>query len=468
MKFSELRLAEPIVRAVTAEGYETATPIQSKAIPEVLAGKDVLGCAQTGTGKTAAFALPMLHRLAETSAKRSNHSEPKTNGKGKRRRANPSHPRALVLAPTRELASQIFESFCSYGRHLRLRHVVVFGGVKQASQVRGLRTGCDVLVATPGRLLDLINQGHIDLRGVETLVLDEADRMLDMGFITDIRKVVGMMPKERQTLFFSATMPREIRDLSDSLLINPVFMETAPVASPAESVKQSVYLVMRPNKPALLERILRDEDVNRALIFTRTKHGADRVVKQLGQIGVQAGAIHSNKSQNARTLALKGFKSGRVRVLVATDIASRGIDVDQITHVINYDLPNLPDTYVHRIGRTARAGNSGIALSFCDREEIKHLKAIERLIRMELEIRSDEADLLFDPSRSRKKKPAQKGQGGGSNRKQPRQSEKQEDGRPTHWNKRRAKSGRGNGGSGGSGAPTQNKQRSKRRKQAVA
>ncbi|MDP6478802.1 MAG: DEAD/DEAH box helicase [Phycisphaerales bacterium] len=447
MRFSELRLSEPIVRAVTAEGYETATPIQIKATPEVLAGRDVLGCAQTGTGKTAAFALPMLHQLAATSTKRSKRPEVRPHGKGTRRRANPGRPRALVLAPTRELASQIFESFCTYGRHVRVRHVVVFGGVKQASQVRSLRAGCDVLIATPGRLLDLINQGHIDLRGVETLVLDEADRMLDMGFIHDIRKVVATVPAARQTLLFSATMPREIRDLADSLLNDPVFMETAPTASPAEAVAQSVYLVMRQNKPALLQRVLEQPDMGRALIFTRTKHGADRVVTQLGRGGVQAGAIHSNKSQNARTQALKGFKSGQVQVLVATDIASRGIDVDEITHVINYDLPNLPDTYVHRIGRTARAGASGVALSFCDHEEIKHLKAIERLIRMEIEVREDESDLQFNPSKTRKTRPQNR--------------DNRTDGKPSHWNTRRSKSGRG-------AKPGGWKRQSKRRKQAVA
>jgi len=448
MRFSELRLAEPLVRAVTAEGYKTATPIQIKAIPEILSGRDVLGCAQTGTGKTAAFALPILQRLAETSTRRSQRPEVRTNAKGKRRSANPGRPRALILAPTRELASQIFESFCSYGRHVRIRHVVVFGGVKQASQVRSLRAGCDVLVATPGRLLDLINQRHIDLRGVETLVLDEADRMLDMGFVNDIRKVVAKMPAQRQTLLFSATMPREIRELADTLLHDPIFMETAPAASPVETVAQSVYLVMRQNKPALLQRVLGQPQMGRALVFTRTKHGADRVVKQLGRAGVHAGAIHSNKSQNARTQALKGFKLGQVQVLVATDIASRGIDVDDITHVINYDMPNLPDTYVHRVGRTARAGASGVALSFCDHEEIKHLKAIERLIRMDIKVREDESDLLFTPSSTRPPTP-----------------EKRAGGRPAHWNKRRSKSGRG---SNRPAATKGWKHHAKRRKQAVA
>jgi len=418
MRFSELRLAPQIVRAVTAEGYETATPIQVQAVPEILAGRDVLGCAQTGTGKTAAFALPMLHRLAETSTRRSHRPEVQTNAKGKRRATNPGRPRALVLAPTRELANQIFESFCSYGRHVRI-------------------------------LLDLINQGHIDLRGVETLVLDEADRMLDMGFIHDIRAVIAKMPRQRQTLLFSATMPREIRELADSLLVEPVFMETAPTASPVEAVTQSVYLVMRQNKPALLQRVLNQPHMGRALIFTRTKHGADRVVKQLGRAGLQAGAIHSNKSQNARTQALKGFKSGRVPVLVATDIASRGIDVDEITHVINYDMPNLPDTYIHRIGRTARAGASGVALSFCDHEELKHLKAIERLIRMDIEVREDESDLLFTPSSAHIARSPKRGN--------------QQRGRPAHWNQRRAKGGRNSGD-----AARGWKRPAKRQKQAVA
>jgi ATP-dependent RNA helicase RhlE len=386
MSFRELRLAEPIVRAVAAEGYTTPTPIQSKAIPHILAGRDVLGCAQTGTGKTGAFALPMLHRLAQPT--RGNNQRPGNQARGRR-------PRALILCPTRELATQITESFGAYGRNLSLRHTVVFGGVSQAAQVRALRAGIDVLVATPGRLLDLIGQGLVDLGGIETLVLDEADRMLDMGFINDIRKIVARIPERRQTLLFSATMPGEIRRLADSILHKPVFVEAAPVASTADFIAQSVYLVAKKNKPTLLQRVLRHSDMGRTLVFTRTKYGADKVVRKLRQAGIEAAAIHGNKAQNARTRALDGFKSGRMQVLVATDIASRGIDVDEITHVINFDLPNIPETYVHRIGRTARAGASGIAMSFCDHEELPHLRAIERLIGMQLDVVENEPDLVF-------------------------------------------------------------------------
>jgi ATP-dependent RNA helicase RhlE len=375
MQFHELRLAEPIVRAVAAEGYTTATPIQTKAIPPVLAGKDVLGCARTGTGKTAAFALPILNRLAGSTA------EPR-----KRSRRPGRKPRALVLCPTRELATQIFESFGAYGRNLPLRYAVVFGGISQASQVRGIRAGIDVLAATPGRLLDLMGQGLIDLGAIEVLVLDEADRMLDMGFIHDIRRIVGHMPSPRQTLLFSATMPAEIRRLADSLLRNPVFVQASPPASTVETISQTVYLVARKNKAILLERLLRHETMERTLIFTRTKYGADKLVRSLRRSGIGAGALHGNKSQNARTRALDSFKSGGTPVLVATDIASRGIDVDEITHVVNFDMPNVPETYVHRIGRTARAGASGIALSFCDHEEIGDLRAIERLIDMKLNV----------------------------------------------------------------------------------
>jgi ATP-dependent RNA helicase RhlE len=387
MDFKELRLAEPIVRAVAAEGYTTPTPIQTMAIPEVLAGRDVLGCAQTGTGKTAAFALPILHRLASATA-----------GAGTRTRngRRGGRPRVLVLCPTRELASQIFESFSAYGRNLALRHTVVFGGVSQAHQVSDLRAGIDVLVATPGRLLDLIGQGFIDLGAIEVLVLDEADRMLDMGFIPDIRRVVDRLPSRRQTLLFSATMPAEIRRLADSILRRPVFVQAAPGATTADAISQSVYLVARQNKPILLARLLRHEAMDRTLIFTRTKHGADKLVRTLQRSGIEAGAIHGNKNQNARTRALAGFKSGRMPVLVATDIASRGLDVDEITHVVNYDVPNVPETYVHRIGRTARAGACGIALSFCDHEELDDLRAIERLIRMSLEVMENEPDLVFD------------------------------------------------------------------------
>jgi ATP-dependent RNA helicase RhlE len=388
MSFNELRLSEPIVRAIATEGYTTPTPIQTQAIPEVLAGRDVLGCAQTGTGKTGAFAMPILHRLAASPGKPARHS----------RKGGPraGRPRALVLCPTRELATQIYESFRTYGRNMPLRHAVVFGGVSQARQVRELRAGVDVLVATPGRLLDLMGQGLIDLSVVEVLVLDEADRMLDMGFIHDIRRIVDRMPARRQTLLFSATMPGEIRRLANSLLHEPVFLQVAPPAATADSIAQSVYLVSRRDKATLLARLLRRETVERTLVFTRTKYGADKLVKTLQRSGIAAEAIHGNKNQNARTRALQGFKAGRTPVLVATDIASRGIDVDEITHVVNFELPNIAETYVHRIGRTARAGASGVALSFCDHDEIEHLRAIEKLIGRRLDVNDSDPDLVFD------------------------------------------------------------------------
>jgi ATP-dependent RNA helicase RhlE len=375
MQFHELRLAEPIVRAVAAEGYTTPTPIQVKAISAVLAGQDVLGCARTGTGKTAAFALPILNRLASST------------GASRKHRLRPGRkPRGLVLCPTRELAAQILESFRRYGRNLPLRYAVVFGGISQVPQVRGIRAGIDVLVATPGRLLDLIGQGVIDLSAIEVLVLDEADRMLDMGFVNDIRRIEGHLPSPRQTLLFSATMPAEIRRLADSLLHNPVFVQASPPLSTVGTVSQSVYLVAKKNKPILLEHLLHHETMERSLIFTRTKYGADKLVRSLRRSGIGAGALHGNKSQNARTRALDTFKSGATPVLIATDIASRGIDVDDITHVINFDIPNIPESYVHRIGRTARAGASGIAISFCDHEELASLRAIERLIDMKLNV----------------------------------------------------------------------------------
>lgn len=387
MSFHELRLAEPIVRAVTAQGYTTPTPIQTQAIPAAIEGRDVLGCAQTGTGKTCAFALPILQRLAGISEE---------HGKQVRKGARGRAPRALVLCPTRELAMQIFESFTSYGRNLSLRHTVVFGGVSQGRQVRALRDGVDVLVATPGRLLDLINQGHINLGSIESLVLDEADRMLDMGFINDIRKVVKMLPPKRQTMFFSATVSREIRGLANSILTDPVCVETAPESTTVEAITQRVYMVERRNKSELLERLLNQDEVRRTLVFTRTKFGADKLVKNLRRARINADAIHGNKSQNARTRAMRGFKSGSTAVLVATDIASRGIDVDEITHVVNYDMPIDPETYVHRVGRTARAGASGVAVSLCDRDEIKTLRSIERRARIEIEVAKDISDLTFE------------------------------------------------------------------------
>ena len=408
MNFTELGLSESIVRAVSDKGYTTPSPIQALAIPEAMSGRDVLGCAQTGTGKTCAFALPILHQLSENRGGNvgSNHR--------KGRFGYP--PRALVLCPTRELAMQIHESFVAYGRNLKLRHGVVFGGVPQGKQVRALRAGVDVLVATPGRLLDLINQGHIDLSQIETLVLDEADRMLDMGFIHDIRQVVELMPEDRQTLFFSATVSREIRALTDTLLDDPARIETAPESTTAESIAQRVYTVDRGNKAELLERILIGDDVNRALIFTRTKYGADKLVKVLNRADIEAEAIHGDKSQNARTRTMKRFKAGRTKVLVATDIASRGIDVDDITHVVNFDMPIDPETYVHRIGRTARAGNSGIAISLCDHGEMGIYRAIERRTKIRIEVGSDHQDLTFEAPEQRfggGGKPRRGGGGGG-------------------------------------------------------
>jgi ATP-dependent RNA helicase RhlE len=362
--FDSLGLIDPLRRAVSGAGYETPTPIQSKAIPHLLAGRDVLGCAQTGTGKTAAFALPILDRLART-----------------KRAAEKRGPRALVLAPTRELALQIAESFQTYGRHLSISTAVVFGGVGQGPQVEAFRRNTDVIVATPGRLIDLMGQGYAKFDALETLVLDEADRMLDMGFIDPIRRIIAVLPRKRQTLMFSATMPTEILKLATSILVDPVQLSVAPVASTADGITQWVMHVERSQKRALLSEVLRDPTMTRVLVFTRTKHGANRVAEQLDRSGVTAAAIHGNKSQAARQRALGAFKQGQVRVLVATDIAARGVDVDGITHVINFELPNEPESYVHRIGRTARAGASGVALSFCDAEERGSLRAIERLTR---------------------------------------------------------------------------------------
>ncbi len=371
MTFASLQLIEPLLRAISEEGYDTPTPIQERAIPSVLEGRDLLGCAQTGTGKTAAFALPILQRLSQRAGTR------------------PGAIRTLVLAPTRELAAQIHQGFAAYGRHLRLGAAVIFGGVGQHGQEQALRRSPAVLVATPGRLLDLMHQRIVRLDAVEVLVLDEADRMLDMGFINDIRKVVAQVPARRQTLLFSATMPREIRELASGLMRDPIEVQVAAVSSTAETVAQSVFMVARPDKPALLRHLMEDHAVRRVLVFTRTKHGADKVARHLEGAGVGAAAIHGNKSQNARTRALEGFRAGSVRVLVASDIASRGLDVDGITHVVNYDLPNEPETYVHRIGRTGRAGAQGIAWSLCDGEERAFLRDIERLIRKPVPVIED-------------------------------------------------------------------------------
>jgi ATP-dependent RNA helicase RhlE len=373
LTFSDLGLHETILKAVASEGYTIPTPIQEQAIPQVMARKDLFGCAQTGTGKTAAFALPILHHLW---------SNRPPAGAGRK-------IRVLVLSPTRELAAQIEESFSAYGRNTPLRTGVIYGGVNQNSQVKTLRNGIDTLVATPGRLLDLMNQGHVDLRGVEILVLDEADRMLDLGFFPDIKKIVARLPKERQTLLFSATMPDDIRKLADTILRDPVTVHVAPVAETADKIAQAVYLVAKRNKPTLLRHLLANSQVSRALVFTRTKRGADRVVRDLQKIGVNSAAIHGNKAQGARERALDSFRSGRVKVLVATDLAARGIDVDAISHVFNYDVPNVAETYVHRIGRTARAGASGIAVSFCDHDERADLRSIERLMHRAIEVKND-------------------------------------------------------------------------------
>ena len=368
--FSDFNLLEPIQRALATENYSEPTPIQVQAIPHVMAGRDIMGCAQTGTGKTAAFALPMLQRFATD-----------------RRNPGPRAMRALILAPTRELASQIAASFGTYGRHLNLSHAVVFGGVGQHPQVRALARGLDILVATPGRLLDLIEQGHVRLDRIEVFVLDEADRMLDMGFINDIRKIVHLLPQKRQTLMFSATMPDDIARLAANILRDPVKVAVAAIAQTADRIDQRLVFVARGDKPALLADLLKDPAIVRALVFTRTKHGANKVVEQLSRVRVATDAIHGNKSQPARERALADFRSGRIRVLVATDIAARGIDIDGISHVFNYDLPNIPESYVHRIGRTARAGAAGIAISFCDNEERAYLRDIERLIRQKIEVK---------------------------------------------------------------------------------
>jgi ATP-dependent RNA helicase RhlE len=374
--FSDFGLSAPILKALASEGYERPTPIQTQAIPHVLEGRDLCGIAQTGTGKTAAFALPILDRLAKT----------------------PRAPlaktcRALVLSPTRELAMQIAESFRTYGRNLRLSTAVVFGGVPVGKHERQMAHGVDILVATPGRLLDLIDRRALTLREVEILVLDEADQMLDLGFIHALKRIVMLLPKQRQSLFFSATMPKNIAALADEFLTRPANVAVAPVATTVERVEQRVMFVSGGQKPALLAAVLRDDAVERVLVFTRTKHGADKVVRSLAQANIEAAAIHGNKSQPQRERALAGFRSGHCRVLVATDIAARGIDVDGVTHVINYDLPNVPESYVHRIGRTARAGAAGVALSFCNDEERAYLRDIERLTRQKVPVEPLPKDL---------------------------------------------------------------------------
>jgi ATP-dependent RNA helicase RhlE len=370
--FADLALTAPLMQAVKESGYERPTPIQARAIPHLLQGRDLLGLAQTGTGKTAAFVLPMLQRLMET-----------------RKRAAPKSMRALILTPTRELAVQILESLKTYGRHLPLRSTQIFGGVGQNPQVDAMRKGIDIVVATPGRLIDLIQQGHVKLDSAEFFVLDEADRMLDMGFIRDIRRITPLLPKQRQTLLFSATMPNDVADLAKGLLKDPVRVEVVPQSTTAERIDQKLYFVARGHKRALLAQLLGTPEMTRAIVFTRTKHGANRLAEQLEKDGFGTAAIHGNKSQGARQQALNAFKSGKVKVLVATDIAARGIDVDGVSHVVNYELPMEPEAYVHRIGRTARAGATGVALSFCDHEERGLLRDIERITRMKVPVVED-------------------------------------------------------------------------------
>lgn len=370
MKFEDLNLLKNIQQALAEEGYEAPTPIQQQAIPIILEGKDLVGCAQTGTGKTAAFAIPILnaqHRIVGSIKK-------------------VKYIRALVVTPTRELALQIGESFDTYGKYTNIRQLTIFGGVNQTSQVDQLKKGVDILIATPGRLLDLHKQGFINLDHLHTLVLDEADQMLDMGFINDVKKIVKLTPENRQTLLFSATMPLPIRELADTFLTKPEYVSVAPISSTAEKVKQQLYFVDKGDKRKLLYHLIRNENLSNVLVFTRTKHGADNVVKALKKSGVEAGAIHGDKSQNARVRVLDQFKAKEIPVLVATDIAARGIDIESLPYVINFDLPNIPETYVHRIGRTGRAGNSGLAISFCGKDELPYLKDIEKLIRMQIKV----------------------------------------------------------------------------------
>ena len=380
MSFNKINLIKPLQKALIEEGYKTPTPIQEKAIPIILSKKDLLGCAQTGTGKTAAFALPILHIL----------STEKYSGPKKR------VIRALIITPTRELAIQIGESFSAYGKHTGLKNVVVFGGVNQRIQTSKLLSGVDILIATPGRLLDLIDQGYILLQNLKMFVLDEADRMLDMGFINDVKKIISKLPAKRQSLFFSATMPPEIVKLARTILVKPVKVDITPESTTVEAIKQSLYYVEKSEKKKLLIHLLKDSSITSALVFTRTKHGADKLVRILNKARVLAEAIHGNKSQNSRQRALNNFKTNKTRVLVATDIAARGIDIDELSHVINYEIPNISETYVHRIGRTGRAGLAGVAISFCDSEEKPFIKDIIKLIGIPIPVVENHPFLLAD------------------------------------------------------------------------
>jgi len=414
MTFKELGIIEPILRALEGEGYTHPTPIQAQSIPILLGGDDLLGCAQTGTGKTAAFAIPILQHLAKNSERRKNYRQ----------------IRALIVTPTRELAIQIGDSFTAYGKYTGLRNTVVFGGVKQGGQTQALRRGVDILVATPGRLLDLMGQGFISLADIECFVLDEADHMLDMGFIHDIKKLIAKLPERRQSLFFSATMPNDIVALSHKILGDPRKVTVAPEQTTAERVEQALYMVTKQDKPKLLLHLLETEPVGSVLVFSRTKHGADKIVKILAKKDVRALAIHGNKSQGARQRALNSFKDGQTRVLVATDIAARGIDVSELPYVINYDLPNVAETYVHRIGRTGRAKASGVALSFCDGEERAYLKDIQKLIDQKIPVIEEHPYVDDSPVASNNGSSQKRGGGRPS---QPRSGS----GRNTRWQGRR-------------------------------
>jgi ATP-dependent RNA helicase RhlE len=411
LSFEQLGLIEPVLKALKDEGYANPTPIQQQSIPLILEKRDLLGCAQTGTGKTAAFAIPLLQLLHQDQQ-----ASPRKGGRA---------IKALVLTPTRELAIQIQESFAAYGKYLDLKHLVIFGGVSQHGQTEALKRGVDILVATPGRLLDLISQGHITLRELKFFVLDEADRMLDMGFVHDVKRVITKLPDVRQTLFFSATMPPEIQTLANAILRNPSKVEVTPISSTAETITQSVYFVGKQDKRHLLLHLLKQHDMKTVLVFTRTKHGADKVVKDLHKVNITAEAIHGNKSQNARQRALNNFKSQLTRVLVATDIAARGIDIDELTHVINYELPNVPETYVHRIGRTGRAGADGTAYSFCEGEEKPYLRDIHKLIARDIPVVEDHPyhDSVIAANTFRGVAPKQPQRGGFNNNRPPRNNQ---------------------------------------------
>ena len=415
MSFSNLNLIEPLLKALNNEGYTTPTPIQEQSIPIILSRKDLLGCAQTGTGKTAAFALPLLQLLLEDTFGPKGSAEtknaPEFRGAGGSRSVSPI--RALILTPTRELAIQIGESFTAYGKFTGLKNLVIFGGVPQHSQVQSLQRGIDILVATPGRLLDLMEQRYVSLRDIQFFVLDEADRMLDMGFVHDVKRIIKTLPQKRQTLFFSATMPPEIQNLASTILSNPSKVSVTPVSSTADTIQQTLYFVEKKDKKSLLLHLLKEMEIPTALVFTRTKHGADKVAEGLSRAGIKAEAIHGNKSQNARQRALQNFKLRQTRVLVATDIAARGIDIDDLTHVINFELPNVPETYVHRIGRTGRAGASGIALSFCDAEEKEFLHDIQKLIGRPIPVSEDHPHVMHAGLSSRASSTISRGNSGG-------------------------------------------------------